>query len=231
MKILFFILFFILFIVSVLICSSLFISIKYCGNILFKVRILFLSFKFPVPILYKSKTEKIETDTQKKEPQTKTKPEKKKKPKKEKEKLPFPGVKKTLVLLKDSIGIISNSFKGAFKLKKLHFKAVAASADAATTAELYGVLCTVGAALHQFASNAKGINNKNVYVEIIPDFLAETPDIYGDIKFSIRIFRILLLGKNAFSIYNAYKKLAQSVAKEALENTDASQNNSENSTK
>ncbi len=146
---------------------------------------------------------------------------KKKKGNKEKQNIPFPGVKNTLLLIKDSFGIISDSFKGVFKLEKLHFKAVAASNDAATTAELYGVLCIVGSALHQFASNAKRIKNKNVYVEIVPDFIAEKTDIYGDIKFSIRIFRILIMGKNALSVYNAYKKLALSVAKEIQSETSS----------
>ncbi len=195
-------------------CSKLVFSIRFDGNLLIKIRLLFLSFKFQVPILYRPKIESKSSVESKKEPETKKTSKKKQKQKKEKEKIPFPGVKKTLILFKDSIAIITDLLKGSFRLEKLHFKAVAASKDAATTAELYGVLCTVGAALHQFASNAKGIKDKNVYVEIIPDFIAETADIYGDIKFSIRVFRLAILGKNAFSIYNAYKKLAFSVAEE-----------------
>ncbi len=216
MKILFFILLFFLFIIAVLSCSKLTFSFRFDGNLLFKIRLLFFSFKFKIPILYKPKIEKEVSEAIKKEPENKKKINKKgKTKKKEKEKIPFPGIKNTLTLFRDSIGIISKSFKGAFRLEKLHFKAVAASKDAATTAELYGLLCTLGTVLHQFASNSKGIKNNNVYVEIVPDFIAEKADIYGDIKFSIRVFRILLMGKNAFSVYNAYKKLALSVAKEA----------------
>lgn len=184
---------------------------KFDGNIKFSISVLFVKFEYYIPILYRQKKDDEETEYVFKE---KAQKRKKTKDGKKEEKLPFPGVKKAVVFFKDSAISLFGKAIHAFKLEKLHFKAVAASDDAAKTAELYGIMCTAGAVLHQFAENAKGIRKNAVYVEITPDFIAETADFYADLRFSIKIWKVLSLAMNGVSIWQNYKKIASSVGNE-----------------
>ena len=62
-------------------CSKLVFSIRFDGNLLLKIRLLFLSFKFKVPILYRPKIESKSSVKSKKEPETKKTAKKKQKTK------------------------------------------------------------------------------------------------------------------------------------------------------
>ncbi len=183
-------------------------SLTFDGNLKFSVGILFVKLKYNVPILYKEK--KVEEET---EYVFKEKRQTKKKGKKEvkEENTPSLGIKNTVIFFKESVFKIFEKAIHSFRLERLHFKAVAASDDAAKTAELYGVMCTAGAAIHQFAENAKGMKKNAVYVEITPDFLAEIPDFYADLRFSIRIWRVLKLAFSGGSIWINYKKMVNSL--------------------
>lgn len=188
------------------------------GNVKFTVKFLFYKYKLDFPVIYKpNDTKEDDTVYTKKEIRTE---EKMGKGKKQKEKIPFPGIKNAVEFFAKSIKEIFTKNIKSFRLEKFHFKAVAAGEDAANTAELYGAFCTVGATIHHFASKARGIKKNAVYVQVTPDFLAQTPDIYSEIIFSIRVWRILFLGNNAYTIWNNYKKLAKDVETRALaENT------------
>jgi hypothetical protein len=178
----------------------------------------FFKYKLDFPILYREKESKKE-ENYVYEYREKAKVEKKKK--KQKDKLPFPGIKNAIIFFANSIKDVFGKIVHYFRLEKFHFKAVAASEDAAKTAELYGVFCTAGATIHQFALNARGIKKDSVYIEIIPDFNTQSLDIYTDIVFSIRIWRIVLILKKVLSVWNNYKKLA-------LQYSSEKENNKEN---
>lgn len=173
-------------------------------------KILFLKHTLEFPILYKQKKEDEEDFVYQTDESKKT-TDKKKKKKQKSEKLPFPGIKNSLSFFTSSISNIFGKVVRSFRLEKLHFKAVAGAEDSAKAAELYGLFCTVASGIHQFAINAKGIKKNAVYVEVTPDFIAETLDIYCELIFSIRIFRLLFIGGGVYSVWRNYKNLAKSV--------------------
>ena len=202
---------FILFLIIFILFSKISVRFYFDGNIKITVKILFFKRSLNIPFFYKKKEDTTENYVY----VSKEKNEKEiKKTKEKKEKLPFPGIKKSIPFFVSSLSNIFGKVVKSFRLEKFHFKAVAASDDSAKTAELYGVLCTAGSAIHQFATNAKGIKKHAVYVEITPNFLAQTPDIYCELIFSIRIFRLLLIGKSAYTVWKNYKKLAMSQMEE-----------------
>lgn len=217
---------YILLVVSVLFILSLFIKIsfiiKFDGNISFSLKILFFKYKLYFPIIYRK-----ESFPKKEEVVYETIPQKKKKKstKGKEEKIPFPGIKKSVVFFVDTIKDIFGKIIKYFRLEKFVFKAVAAADDAAKTAELYGAFCIAGTAIHQFSTKAKGVKDENVYVEIIPDFNTEIPDVYAEIIFSFRVWRLLHIGGSLLSAFNKYKKIAANASKEKAETKKASDTN------
>ncbi len=218
-----YILLFLLFFIVLLLCTKIVFSFKFDGNIRFSIRFLFIKFGFNIPVLYKSKETEAEEKEEEEYVYVKKKTSKKKKKSKKEDKLPFPGLKNAIVFFKDAVIDVFGKVIHSFRLEKMHFRGIAASKDAAKTAELYGAMCTAASALHQFATNAKGIKKNAVYIEVLPDFLAETPDFYADLKFSIRLFRILLILKKVLSVWFDYKKLCYKVLEEK-KNDETNQN-------
>ncbi len=208
------------------------LSIYYDGNIKLGIRFLFIEFNYSIPILYREKNyedlpsdevlkEKVETES-KKQSEQKSKTSSKKN--NSSPKTSFPGIKNTISFFKETVISLLGKVIRAFRLEKFVFKAVAGGEDASSVAVLYGHLCTVASSLHQFASNAKGMKDKNVYIEIIPDFLAQTSDFYAEMKLSIRIWRALLILKNIISVRDEYKNMAQKVHKEKSGKCESQQN-------
>ncbi len=205
-----FLLAFLIFVLS----TKIYVVFYFDGNVRITFKILFYKRIINIPFLYRKKelTEDYSYEVS-------TVKSSKKGKKKVKEKIPFPGIKNSLNFFIDSFKTIFGKIVKSFRVEKFHFKALAASNDAAITAELYGFLCSAGAAIHQFASNAKGMKNANVYVEVIPDFNAQTADIYSELIFSIRIWRLLLIVEKAYHAWSGYKKLSESVFKQKNEET------------
>ena len=189
------------------------LCLTFDGNLRASIKFHFIKFNFYIPVLYRPKKSVQDDEYIYTPKEEKTKPQKTKKVKKE-EKLSFPGIKNALMFFKDAVVDILGTVINSFRLEKLYFKAIVASNDAAKTAEIYGIVCTISASLHQLSTNAKKIKKNAVYIEARPDFLAETIDIYADINISIRIFRLLLIAKKALSAYFGYKKLCKKVMEE-----------------
>ncbi len=199
-------------IILFILTRKLFFIFRFDGNLRICLKLLFIKKEVYIPILYRPK--EVESDTASHNVNTK----KENKISKEnnpdtKEKLPFPGIKNALIFFKNSLGDIFGKVVKYFRLEKLDFRAVAAWSDASTAAELYGVFCTVGAALHQFSLKAKKIRENMIYVEVIPDFNAESPDVYTHMIFSINVWKLLMIAGKALSIWQSYKKLSISVSK------------------
>ncbi len=232
MKILLYIILLLFAFLVFLLLSKIKIHICYDGNIKFGIKFLFIKFIYSFPVLYKEKNSEVflngVTSTEKANSENKNHFDnnlsnslsKKTSSKKDtsSKKAPFPGIKNTILFFKNTVISLLGKIIKSFRLEKLIFKAVAGGKDASSIAVLYGYMCTAASSLHQFASNAKGMNDKNVYIEIIPDFLAETSDFYAEIRLSIKMWRALFILKKIINVIDEYKNMAQRVHEEKIKN-------------
>lgn len=137
--------------------------------------------------------------------QTKTKKEKKYSEDEEENKPREKMSLKTLLEERQRLHNLWRYFKRSIKLKRFELNARLATPDPVWTGMLYGMVSSIIYPLKAFYPKAK--------VRLQPDFAHELPSGTLELTFSIRIFRIVVLGLKAFPII---RKLRQHSRKEKV---------------
>ncbi|MDD4125218.1 MAG: hypothetical protein PHW77_05795 [Eubacteriales bacterium] len=169
--------------------------ISWCGDLLIAFRVGFYKKEYR---LFGQKAEPEEAEAI---------PPKHKKPGETKEE-PV-SLKQMLPIIKETLTELYVKTKKHIRLDRYIVKIAVATDDPAKTGILYGVVAGSASSLLRLA---EGIGHKTkrrgeIYTEVIPDFIAEKPDIHIDIILSTRVWRGLSMVYSLTNGYNKYKKL------------------------
>ncbi|HAN22033.1 MAG: hypothetical protein A2Y15_01275 [Clostridiales bacterium GWF2_36_10] len=137
--------------------------------------------------------------------------EKKKVAKKQKDPKPKPPIKELLLLLKDLIIEIYSKFGKYIKIEECRIKVLVASDDPARTGVLYGVVCGILGSVSVYIDKIKRRSYKKgrIFTEVKPDFIAEEPELFVSVAFSMRVWQLMSIGITASKGFLKYNSLGK----------------------
>ena len=184
------------------------VTVEYNGELALSVRVLFIKIKIlpkkdnrkKVRSMSRKKSERIERQLKKKADKKQlkkaAKKEKKESEKKEKEKkkVSLSGILDTVSLITSIVRAALGSFFGHLRVDVAKFKITVATGDAASTAVAYGAVSqAVSYLLALFKDNKRVKGLKTAEMDVVCDFLGESPSADIKISFSIRVWHIFHL--------------------------------------
>ena len=184
------------------------VTVEYSGELALSVRVLFVKIKIlpkkdskkKVRSMSRKKSERIERQLKKKADKKQLKKEAKKEKKKaekeeqEKKKASLSGILDTVKLATSIARAALGSFFGHLRVDVARFKITVATGDAASTAVAYGAVSqAVAYLLAMFKDNKHVKGLKTAEMDVVCDFLGESPSADIKISFSIRVWHIFHL--------------------------------------